>query len=61
MPERDVPYYVHKYADKYNLDPKAVLGVASREGGIEWGGVGDNGTSFGPWQLHIGGAMPKEY
>jgi murein DD-endopeptidase MepM/ murein hydrolase activator NlpD len=61
MPEKSVEYYVYKYADKYKLDPKAVLAVASREGGIKWGGVGDGNTSFGPWQLHIGGALPKEY
>jgi hypothetical protein len=40
-----------------NLDPRAVLAVASQEG--LGGGIGDNGSSFGPWQLHIGGALPK--
>lgn len=39
------------------LDPKAVLAVASQEG--LGGGIGDQGTSFGPWQLHQGGAYPS--
>ena len=39
-----------------NLDPAAVLAIASHEGLS--GGVGDNGTSFGPFQLHYGGAYP---
>lgn len=43
----------------YNLDPAAVIAVALGEGGIRAGGVGDNNTSFGPFQLHIGGALPK--
>lgn len=38
------------------LDADAVLAVAAREG--LGGGVGDNGTSFGPFQLHQGGALP---
>lgn len=35
----------------------AMLAVASQEG--MGGGIGDNGTSFGPWQLHYGGAFPS--
>lgn len=38
------------------LDPYAVLSVAQQEG--LGGGIGDNGTSFGPFQLHVGGAFP---
>lgn len=38
------------------LDPNAVLAVAQQEGLS--GGIGDNGTSFGPFQLHRGGALP---
>jgi hypothetical protein len=38
-------------------DPRAALAVASAEGLA--GGIGDSGTSFGPWQLHRGGALPK--
>lgn len=39
------------------LDPQAVLAVARVEG--LGGGIGDQGTSFGPFQLHLGGAMPR--
>ncbi len=38
------------------LDPKAVMSVASVEGMS--GGIGDNGTSFGPFQIHKGGEYP---
>lgn len=38
------------------LDPAAVLAIASQEGLT--GQVGDHGTSFGPFQLHAGGALP---
>lgn len=43
-------------AQSRGLDPRAVLAVASQEG--IGGGVGDGGTSFGPFQLHAGGALP---
>jgi hypothetical protein len=43
-------------AAKYGLDINAVLAVAAQEG--LGGGVGDGGTSFGPFQLHVGGALP---
>ena len=39
-----------------NLDSNAVFAIASMEG--LGGGVGDHGTSFGPFQLHAGGALP---
>jgi cell wall-associated NlpC family hydrolase len=42
---------------KARLDPAAVLAVAGSEG--LGGGVGDQGTSFGPFQLHQGGALPR--
>lgn len=45
-------------AAQRGLDPQAVLAVASQEG--LGGGVGDSGTSFGPFQLHAGGALPSE-
>jgi hypothetical protein len=49
--------YVLKRAPQYHLDPNAVVAVAIQEGLS--GKVGDNGTSFGPWQLHQGGAYPS--
>lgn len=50
--------YIVSAAKKRNLDPLAVLAVASHEGVTIPSQIGDNGTSFGPWQLHIGGAFP---
>jgi hypothetical protein len=52
---------VHRWAPVYKVDPLAALKVSRVEGGGKWGAVGDQGTSFGPWQLHIGGAMPAQY
>lgn len=46
-------------ARKYGLDPFAVMAVALAEGGLVYGAVGDGGTSYGPFQLHKGGALPK--
>lgn len=45
-------------AHRMGLDPAAVLAYALEESGARWGAVGDNGTSFGPFQAHIGGANP---
>jgi hypothetical protein len=52
-----LPAYVKQVAPQLGLDPAAVLAVASAEG--IGGGIGDQGTSFGPWQLHYGGALPS--
>jgi len=52
---------IDQYAPMYHLDPAAVKADASGEGGVHYGAVGDNGTSFGPFQMHIGGAIPKQY
>lgn len=48
---------ISQLARRYGVDPRAALAIASVEGGFH-GGVGDNGTSFGPFQLHAGGALP---
>ena len=50
--------YVRERAPAFGLDPNAVLAVALQEGA--GGGIGDGGTSFGPWQLHYGGALPSK-
>jgi len=47
---------IKQLALRHGLDPHAVLAVASVEGLS--GGVGDSGTSFGPFQLRVGGALP---
>lgn len=49
---------IAQMARSRGLDPAAVLSIASVEGGFN-GSIGDHGTSFGPFQLHIGGALPK--
>lgn len=50
--------YITQRSQALGLDPRAVLAVATVEGGFS-GAVGDSGTSFGPFQLHIGGALPS--
>lgn len=51
------PSYIRKRAAQLGLDPRAVLAV-SRQEGLS-GGVGDAGTSYGPFQLHVRGALPR--
>lgn len=57
----DYERYIAQGSTARALDPAAVLAVASTEGGF--GGPtsqpGDFGTSFGPFQLHRGGALPS--
>lgn len=50
--------FIADEALRRKLDPLAVLSVANVEGGFS-GAVGDSGSSFGPFQLHIGGALPS--
>ncbi len=52
--------YIQERARTFGLDPKAVTAVAKTEGISLPSQVGDNGTSFGPWQLHSGGQLPAE-
>jgi len=56
MAQSDWANIISARAPAYNLDPVAALAVAMVEGLS--GGVGDQGTSFGPFQLHEGGALP---
>jgi hypothetical protein len=51
--------YIRQGARQRGLDPRAVGAVALSEGGLRYGAVGDAGTSFGPFQLHVGGALPQ--
>lgn len=48
-----------RIARNHGVDPMAALAVAMGEGGVKFGAVGDNNTSFGPFQLHVGGALPQ--
>lgn len=52
--------YLRQQAVRRNLDAAALISVVEGEGGFN-GAVGDNGTSFGPFQMHWGGAMPRQY
>jgi hypothetical protein len=56
MPKRNAGVLMQQLRKYPNLDPQAVLAIASMEG--LGGGMGDNGTSFGPFQLHMNGALP---
>lgn len=50
--------YIVKESRRLHLDAAAALSVAAVEGGFR-GSVSDGGTSFGPWCLHRGGALPS--
>lgn len=56
----DLQKFIAGEAVSLGLDPAAVLAVAQKEGGFgpPPGNIGDGGTSFGPFQLHQGGALP---
>jgi murein DD-endopeptidase MepM/ murein hydrolase activator NlpD len=56
MPKFDPIGYIKAGSRQRGVDPRAVLAVARQEG--LGGGIGDQGTSFGPFQLHYGGAYP---
>lgn len=56
-----VSQIIQRYARQYDIGPWAAMAVAMGEGGLRRGAVGDSGTSFGPFQLHIGGALPRRY
>jgi hypothetical protein len=49
---------IRRFSRRYDIDPRAALAVARVEGGLRRGAVGDSGTSYGPFQLHEGGALP---
>lgn len=46
-------------SSRFKIDPFAAMAVALGEGGLRFGSIGDRGTSFGPFMLHEGGALPK--
>lgn len=46
----------------HGLDPRVALAVAHGEGGFSNPAPrGDNNTSFGPFQMHMGGALPSVF
>jgi hypothetical protein len=52
--------YIGQHAREHGLEPNLARAFVPLEGGAQ-GASGDKGTSFGPWQLHIGGALPKAH
>lgn len=50
---------IQRFAAQHpRFDPRAAAAVALVESGGRFGAVGDSGSSYGPWQLHVGGALP---
>lgn len=49
--------YVKRASQATGADPVALLADSLVESGAQLGAKGDQGTSFGPWQFHIGGAL----
>jgi hypothetical protein len=43
------------------VDPNLAIAIAKQESGLNPYAVGDNGTSFGLYQLHIGGELPAAW
>ncbi len=46
-----------RHAHRFGLDPAAVVAYMLEESGGRWNALGDHGTSFGPFQMHRGGAL----
>ncbi len=53
--QAQVDAYVAARAPLYSIDPSIAVRVRQSESATGW--VGDNGTSFGPFQLHYGGGL----
>jgi cell wall-associated NlpC family hydrolase len=57
MPDPRVIASVARNASRFGADPVALLATALQESGARYNAVGDQGTSFGPFQYHRGGAL----
>jgi murein DD-endopeptidase MepM/ murein hydrolase activator NlpD len=53
----EVVQWIEKAAKAKGADPNVLLATALQESGARRGAVGDQGTSFGPFQHHKGGAL----
>lgn len=49
--------YIVKAAKATGADPAALLATSLQEDGARLHATGDQGTSFGPFQFHVGGAL----
>lgn len=56
---RGMSSYIRDRAGAYGIDPDIALRVARSEGLANF--YGDNGTSFGAFQLHVGGGLGDEF
>lgn len=54
--ENEIISLIYKYAAQNGADARLMVAVATVESGLDNLRVGDNGTSFGLYQHHIGGA-----
>lgn len=59
MADPNVIASIRKAAQATGADPAALLATSLTESGARKGIVGDNGTSFGAFQFHVGGALGK--
>ena len=50
-----------RLAQESHIDPRLFLSVAQVESNFNPGAIGDQGTSFGLFQLHRGGQAPSNY
>jgi hypothetical protein len=49
--------WIQQAAKQTGADPAALLATSLQESGARFGAVGDNGSSYGPFQFHRGGAL----
>jgi len=54
----DYTDYITQGALRRGLDPNMALHTVRTEGGTSGFDIGDSGTSFGPFQLHVAGTAP---
>lgn len=57
MADPTVINWIKRAAAQTKADPAALLATSLTEDGARLGVKGDQGTSFGPFQFHIGGAL----
>jgi hypothetical protein len=56
MSRQNIINLIYQIAPKYGADPRLMAAVAQVESGFNPGAVGDNGSSYGLFQDHVGGA-----
>lgn len=61
QPPSQIYNAVHAQAVQYGVPDSIWEDIAYTESGYNPNAIGDNGTSFGLFQLHIGGQLPSQY